>query len=127
MQDNNGRFRGVNRFRYYGELLRPELSNLRISTLSLGYPLLNNSSVELVYHEYRQVHADDRSRVGRIGPRPNGEDTDIGQELDLVFGFEETKSLEFEIIAAVFKSGEAYGDLSGNYAYDLELSMDYNF
>ena len=127
LQDNNGRFRGVNRFRYYGELLRPELSNLRISTLSLGYPLLNNSSVELVYHDYRQVHADDSSRVGRIGPRPNGDDTDIGQELDLVFGFEETKSLEFEIIAAVFKSGEAYGDLSGNYAYNLELSMDYNF
>ena len=127
LQDNNGRFRGVNRFRYYGELLRPELSNLRIFTLSLGYPLLTNSSVELVYHDYRQAHADNSRRVGRIGARPEGEDTDIGQELDLVFGFEETRNLEFEIIAAVFKSGEAYGDLSGEYAYNLELSMDYNF
>jgi alginate production protein len=34
---NNDRFLGVDRFRYYGELVEPELSNLHIVTASLGY------------------------------------------------------------------------------------------
>lgn len=55
LQDNNGRFRGVDRFRYYGELLQPELSNLHIGTLSAGVALLESSSLELAYHYYHQV------------------------------------------------------------------------
>lgn len=47
LQDNNDRFRGVDSFRYYGELFRPELSNLHILTASVGFPILKHSSVEL--------------------------------------------------------------------------------
>ncbi|MEE2664567.1 MAG: alginate export family protein, partial [Myxococcota bacterium] len=36
LADNNGKLRGVNRFRYYGELLDPNLSNLQIVTAALG-------------------------------------------------------------------------------------------
>ena len=35
LQDNNSRFSGVNSFRYYGELLQPELSNL--PNLDIGH------------------------------------------------------------------------------------------
>src|SRR5205823_14938621 len=34
---NNDRFLGVDRFHYYGELARPELSNLHIVTASVGW------------------------------------------------------------------------------------------
>lgn len=47
LQDNNDRFRGVDSFRYYGELFRPELSNLHILTASVGFPILKHSAVEL--------------------------------------------------------------------------------
>lgn len=53
LQDNNGEFFGVDCFRYYGELLRPELSKLQITTLALGFRMLTNSSIEFVYHTDR--------------------------------------------------------------------------
>ena len=38
MQRNRGKFNGVVSFRYYGEVLDPELTNLRILTLGIGLP-----------------------------------------------------------------------------------------
>jgi alginate production protein len=38
IHSNEGRFNGVNYFHYYGELLQPELSNLQIWTIALGFP-----------------------------------------------------------------------------------------
>ena len=37
LQDNNGKFGGVTSFRYYGELIDPELANMHIATLGIGY------------------------------------------------------------------------------------------
>lgn len=127
LQRNNGKWRGVDRFRYYGELLRPELSNLHIATLGLGFPLLSNSSVEFVYHQYRQDEAATKLRNARIRARPTGENKDIGREFDVVLGIEEWKHWEIELIGAVFESGDAYGSLSGNQAYNAVLHVDYNF
>ena len=127
LQDNNSRFRGVNRVHYYGELLRPELSNLRIWTASIGYPVLSNSSIEFIYHKYRQVHSSDRLRDVDIDSRPNGTDPDIGSELDIVFGFEESRQWEIEFIFAAFKSGKAFGEQEGEIAYKLDFNLDYNF
>jgi hypothetical protein len=45
IHNNNGRFWGVDSFRYYGELLRPELSNLHVLTLSAGLPLLSTGRI----------------------------------------------------------------------------------
>ena len=127
LADNNGRFQGVNRFRYYGELLQPELSNLGIFTVAVGLPLLQNSSVELVYHYYRQLEPAPFLRDSRIDIDPGGEDTDIGQEFDIIFGFEEWDNLELELIGSVFKTGDAYEDLSGKRAYRGFLQLNYSF
>ncbi|WP_256868364.1 alginate export family protein [Candidatus Entotheonella palauensis] len=127
LQDNNSRFSGVNSFRYYGELLRPELSNLQIWTVTLGIPILNSSSVELVYHHYRQVEPQDRLRDVRINADPEGEGRRIGQEWNLIVGIEEWKHWEIEWIGALFRAGSAYGDLSGELAYQVTLKVDYNF
>jgi len=127
LNDNNDRFRGVDRFRYYGELLRPELSNLHIFTLSLGVPFMTNSSVELVFHDYRQVTATDFLRDSRLDADPLGEDTHIGNELDLVIGLEEWEHWELEWVGAVFRSGDAFGPLSGEYAFNTFFKVNYNF
>jgi len=53
MHLNNGKFNGVTSFRYYGELLRPELANLHIDTLGVGIKPRRRTSIDLVFHRYR--------------------------------------------------------------------------
>jgi hypothetical protein len=127
LYDNNGRFHGVNRFRYYGELLRPELSNLHIWTASVGFRFWKSSSVEFVYHLYHQVHPTPSLRGARLKAKPLGKQRTVGQEWDLVLGLEEWKHIEIELIGALFRAGSAYGPLSGETAYGVILEMDYNF
>lgn len=127
LQDNNGRFHGVNRFRYYGELLRPELSNLEILTLAYGQPLGVRSSLEVVYHRYQQVHADNDVRDARLRIDPNGIDTDIGEELDFVLGFRKWQHVDIEAVLGLFRAGDAYGVNSGDTARFMKLEFTYNF
>jgi hypothetical protein len=127
LQNNNGRFWGVDNFRYYGELLRPELSNLHVLTLSIGLPILRNSSVEVVYHRYWQDHATPFMKDARIKATPKGKDNDIGQEWNVVVGIEEWKHVELELVAALLRSGNAYDSLSGENAGYMSLVFTYNF
>ncbi|GEM_PF-654967 len=127
LQDNNNRFRSVSRFRYYGELLRPELSNLHIWTVALTLPILQNSSVTALYHYYRQVEPRPFLRDGRLNADPNGISPSIGHEWDLVIGLEEWQNWEFELVTAVFKADSAYGSLSGNIAVNAVFKINYNF
>jgi alginate production protein len=53
LQSNEARFAGVSKFKYYGEALDPELSNLKILTVGLGFWPAPNVTVDLVYHRYR--------------------------------------------------------------------------
>jgi len=123
LNDNNGKWRGENRFRYYGELLRPELSNLEVTTFGVGFPLLEDSSIELVHHYYRQVHEAEFLRKGRIRTQPLGDDPDIGHEFDLALGIEEWEYLDIEFIAAMFRAGDAYGSNEGELAYNVSIAF----
>lgn len=127
LHDNNDRFRGVDSFRYYGELLRPGLSNLHIWTAAVGFRFWRSSSLELVYHLYCQVHPAPFLRDARIGTDPEGNRQAIGQEWDLVVGLEEWKHVEIELVGALFRAGSAYGPLSGETAFNVILKIDYNF
>ncbi|HHJ38679.1 MAG: hypothetical protein AXA67_05830 [Methylothermaceae bacteria B42] len=127
LQDNNVRFRGVDRFRLYGELLRPELSNLHIWTVALGFPLLQSSSVEILYHKYNQVRTEPFLRKARLRAKPNGDSRDIGHELNIVLGLEEWKRLELELTLGMFWAGEAFDKLEGKTAWNAIFKMNYNF
>ena len=124
---NKWRFNGVNRFNIYGELLRPDLSNLGIFTSAFGIRLLKNSSVELVYHKYDQEEAFNKLRNVNINVNPNGLDTDIGQEFDLIANFREWKRLELGVIGAVFDPGKAFGVQTNDLAYSVFFDVNYNF
>jgi alginate production protein len=113
LQSNAGRFRGVHSFRYYGELLDPELSNLEIGTLALGFPFLRSSSIELVAHSYRQVTPATSLRRSRLRTRPSGVDEDLGAGLDVVIGFHEWERARFRLFGSWFRPGSAYGALEG--------------
>jgi alginate production protein len=124
---NKWRFNGVNRFRIYGELLRPDLSNLGIFTSAFGVRLLQNSSIELVYHKYDQAEAFNRLRDVNINVNPNGVSRDIGQEVDLVMNFREWKRLELGVTGAIFDPGKAFGDQKNDMAYSIFFDVNYNF
>ncbi|HMS16564.1 MAG TPA: alginate export family protein, partial [Planctomycetota bacterium] len=57
LHDNAMRLNGVTSFRYMGELVRPELSNLMVLTAGVGFRLFERTSIDFVWHHYRQVIA----------------------------------------------------------------------
>ena len=127
LHDNKVRFGGVNRFRYYGELLDPELSNLHIWTAALGFRFWRSSSIEFLYHFYRQVYSAPFLRDSRLKADPEGKGQTIGQEWDMVIGLRGWEHLEVEFSAGLFRAGSAYGPLSGETAYITTLKVKYNF
>lgn len=54
-EDNTGVYDGVVSLQYYGEIFDPELSNLDILTLGAGVRMSSNTSLDFVYHRYRQA------------------------------------------------------------------------
>lgn len=127
LHNNKWRFFGVNRFRYLGEVLRPELSNLHIFTVAAGLPLLENTSVELVYHRYAQVRAADTLRDVRISADLDGRHTHVGDELNVIVGIREGRHIDLAFTAGVFRAGSAYGDLKGKTAALLMAEFVYFF
>jgi ubiquinone/menaquinone biosynthesis C-methylase UbiE len=106
-EDNTGRFSGVTSFNYYGELLDVELANLAIWTVGAGFHLAEDTSLDLVYHRYKQLVADDRLRAD-LEVDPTGDNSFIGSAVDLIIGMEEIENLEIEIDLAAFMPGRAF-------------------
>ena len=109
LQDNTDRLGGIKRYNYYGLLIDPELFNLRIPTVDLGLRPSRRWSVNLVYHNYRQVAASrDVGDMNLIRP-PNGRDPRLGHELDAVLAFREKDYLDINLVIGVFLPGPAFG------------------
>lgn len=109
-QDNNGKFGGVTSFRYYGELLDPELSNLGVLTAGIGARLARRTSLDLVGHYYRQDRPRDRMVDAGVDGKLTGLSRDLGWEIDLVFGDRRWESWDFEVVGAYFRPGSAFRD-----------------
>lgn len=127
LQNNKWRYGGVNRFRYYGEVLRPELSNLQVTTVSAGVPLLRNSSIEVGWHRYRQSVAADSMRDLRIDLAPTGQSRDLGRAIDVVLGFRDSRTVDVEMTVGLFEAGGAYGPAQGRRAWLYLLESTWNF
>lgn len=127
LNSNKDNYRGVTRFRYYGELLRPELSNLQVLTFAFGHRFLSASSLDLVYRNYRQVYANPILRSARINVPLNGQDRDVGEEIDLVIGVEEWRQWELKIVGSIFLPGSAYGAFAQEKAYRTDMQLRYIF
>lgn len=127
MQSNAARIEGVNRIRYYGELYRPSLSNMAVSTALLTARFWEKSSIELVFHTYHQLDAAPFVSDSAINTRPGGERKDLGFETDLVLGLREWEHIDFQIVFGLFRAGDAYGASSGRTAELVALSLDYGF
>lgn len=127
LQGNKIKLGGSQRFRYYGELFRPELSNLEIVTAAIGFPLSEESSIDFLYHHYNQAHASNTIRDARIRATPNGLNSDLGDEFDLVLSLDEWKHVQAQVVGSLFKADDAFGKFSGNTSFMIETTFKYSF
>jgi alginate production protein len=124
---NEARLGGVEGFQYYGELLDPELSNLHIATVGWGIGLLESSSLDLVYHYYRQVELASVLRELGTASEPTGKSRSIGQEVDLILALEEWKHFGMELRAGAFRKGAAFGSERSGMEYLGFVKFRYAF
>ncbi len=114
-------------FRDYGVVLRPELSNLRIATLALWFPLPADTHLTLGYHRFRQVYPASFLREAKLDIQPTGQSKDIGEEVSLVLQLRKWEDLEIDLIAGSFKAGNAYGTAAGERAERFFFKLIYEF
>jgi len=115
LQSNEARFSGLARFKVYGEVLDPELSNLRIVTVAVGFRPLNNLSVELVYHRYQLAEFAGELRstaltalMNQVEGQPS---KDVGSAFDVVFGIRGPfgiRRLGVDVRVGLFFPGKAF-------------------
>lgn len=111
LQDNEDRITGLGNLKYYGELLDPDLSNLEIMTLGGGVRPSPETSIEFVWHKYKQVVVDDSDiRGARIDVELEGDDPDIGDEIDLVAAARLGNGIGLETKFGWFMPGKGFDD-----------------
>jgi alginate production protein len=115
LQSNESRFAGLADFKYYGEALDPELSNLKIITLGVGFRPMPNVSVDFVYHRYRLHNIADALRNSALTAEINQNDAeqsrDIGSGFDIVVGIRNLfrlRRLGLDLRVGWFFPGKAY-------------------
>ena len=109
LQDNEDRLSGLSNVKYYGELLDPELSNLSIMTIGMGFRPSETSSLELIWHKYRQVDAsDDDIRDSPLRAEPTGNDRSLGFEIDAIAALRLSAGVGLEVKLGYFRPGEAF-------------------
>ena len=127
LHENKARLGGVKRLRRYGELLDPELSNLDVATVGLAFRLKENTSIELLRHQYRQGVASTLLSGARLSQAPTGLHRDIGVEWDLFLAWREWRELELTLSLSRFQPGQAYAPDRRDPARGVELGMALNF
>lgn len=126
LQDNEARFNGITTFKYYGELFDPELSNLSVFSAGLGIISTRNTSIDFMYHKYRQNELQSRIRDSEINANPSGADKDIGQEIDFIAGYRLKPHLRLNLVAGYFIPGKAFPNARDS-ALFLEAKARYAF
>ncbi|MFQ5844187.1 MAG: alginate export family protein [Planctomycetota bacterium] len=125
LHDNNARLGGVEGFRYLGELVRPELSNLMVLTAGFGFRPAPRVSVDLLYHHYEQVEAAPFLQDTRIRRDPNGLSRNVGDAFDLVVGIDRWHRFGVEIVLGWFLPGSAFD--RRDHAMFLGFQLEWNF
>lgn len=126
-QGNSDKFNGVARFKYYGEVLDPRLTNLMVFTGGVGIKPLSKTSFDLVYHYFLQDHASTRIRGSDLDTNPTGLSKDIGHEIDFIAGYQGIPHLQTKFVLGYFVPGNAFPEGSRSGAFLASFLLRYNF
>ena len=114
-------------YHYYGELYRPELSNIQIHMLGVNLKAVEDLDIKLLLHNYRQDELDTEMREVAIDLDTNGLNRDLGNEIDIIATFAIADGFELEFVAAVFEAGDAYSTNSGRKSRYWSIDLNYEF
>jgi len=117
LHGNETGFGGVQRFKAYGRILEPELSNLSVFTAGIGCSLFQWSSLDLIFHDYRLIEPAESLRDTKLDAELTGKHHELGQGIDLVLAIEEWTRVEFEVSASAFRAGQAFGTDHGEWIF----------
>lgn len=124
LHQNEADFGGATEFKFYGEVLDPELSNLAIFTAGVGVRPSDHVSVDLVYHYYLQHRASSTLRGAAIDAEPSGRSRRLGSEIDLVVGLVEILDrVEVKAVAGYFFPGSAFPRADGAWIVASEVQF----
>jgi alginate production protein len=127
LQDNESDFGGATDFKYYGEVLDPELSNLLIFTAGVGIRPSDKVSLDLVYHDYLQQRASTTLREAGLDAEPSGRRRRLGSAVDLILGLQEIYDrLEVKAVVGYFSPGAAFPDRNGS-AWVVRTEVQFRF
>lgn len=128
LHSNDFRLNNKNRFRYLGEVVDPEITNIQILTLGLGAEFGNQWEADLALHTYTQVELEtgNRLRGSDLEFETNGLSDDLGVAADFVVSFEPTSNLNLQATAGVFEPGEAF-NANQEMAWIGSLELEYDF
>lgn len=96
---------GIGKFSLYGEAADPEMRNLRVTSLGLGLHPDPRSSIDLVWHHYRQpvIAAFEHAEFDPRGDRLDS--AHLGDEFDLLVGWRPRDDLRLEVVLGWFRPG----------------------
>ncbi len=126
-QSNTGKFGGVVNFDYYGVLFDPELSNLHIYTAGIGFRPLPRTSVDFIYHQYRQNRRSDELRDIDVRGDLTGLNKDIGKEFDVIVGFLAIQNMRFRLRTGYFIPGKAFDNKENDPAFEGRIDVQFSF
>jgi alginate production protein len=128
LQDNEADFGGATDFKYYGEVLDPELSNLAVLTAGVGIRPSDKFSMDLVYHYYLQHRAAPALRSAGIDAEPSGRSRLLGSGIDFVVGLQEIwDHLDARVAVGYFLPGAAFPGALGGGAWVVRAEVQYRF
>jgi len=133
LESNESRFAGISKFKYYGEVLDPQLSNIKIFTAGVGAYPAPNISVDLVYHRYRLSKIADEvpgSPITAIMSQVDPPSESMGTEFDVIFGFRQLfgiRRLGVDLRMGWFFPGKAFRRNDGTDARPIIRKADNGF
>lgn len=125
LQDNSGKFNGITKFSYYGEVFDPELSNMMIFTVGVGIAPSKKLSLDLVYHYYALVELSDELRDTSLDEDLTGDDRDLGHEIDLIVGLKLDEHTRASLTAGAFMPGAAFPENDTAYAVNVKIQISF--
>lgn len=90
LHGNGTRFAGITDFQIYGSALDPELSNLKVFTVGIGFRPVPIVSIDFVFHSYFLDKISTELRDSAVTAKMNQDASrlskNVGDALDIVFG-----------------------------------------
>ncbi|MFK8079548.1 MAG: alginate export family protein [Granulosicoccus sp.] len=126
LHSNDFALNGKNSFRYLGEVMDPELTNIQIVTVGAGFNLSRSWSTDIALHHYSQVEIEDSLRGSDVEFDPLGESAELGYGADIVLAYDPDRPYDIKGTAGLFEPGDAFEN-EQEMAWLAKIELSYDF